>query len=466
MKKRIGYLLLIIVSIIGSRLIFGKDYHLNSDNLKEENLYVYDNIAKDKVLAAFVDEEEYYYVYSTKESKNNYQYIIVKQNLTSNKRENEFEFNSSNPLEYVNLFKQNGYIYLTSNSSNFYYKFDNRLNVVDGDTFSVDNIDLFGIYKDKVVYTIYNEIYYGEKPYDLVPVSCGKNKEIIYDRDTYLHFYNDSTGFGCLYNLTNKKIEYLDYENVDIVKDRLLEYQDNRLSFKYDGSTYYFNDITESNNLKMHDSGDYLFTIDTSNNKLRIYNIESRKIIYEKTIAELKDATISNIIIDDYVFFLLTKNNKTELYVWDYLKEARKNVAMIDYNEKEYKFKNNELKEEIKNNYNIDVLIYDQAVDYFDNYYVIPSYDDILINSRLLTLKEILDSFNQDEVFNISNLKLFFDKDIISNNQDDNTPYLITNINNYYVIAINITDDNFKDIVKEEFVKLYPNLIVNVEEGS
>ena len=465
MKKRIGYLLLIIISIVGSRLIFGRDYHLNSTNLKEENLYIYNSFNNDIVLSTYVDKEEYYFVKVNKEDKTNNQYSVVKYNLTADKKENEYVFNSNIKLEEVNIFKQSGYIYLTSNSSNVYYKFDEDLSVIKKDTFVINNIDMYGIYKDKVVYTINNEIFYDNNSYGIVPVSCGTNKEIIYDRDTYLHFYNENTGFGCLYDLATKKIEYLDYENVDIVKNKLLEYQNNRLSFKYDGTTYYFNDITESNNLKMHDSGDYLFTVDTANNKLKIYNIESRKIIYEKTVESIKGATISNIMIDDYVYFLAANNNQINLYVWDYLKEIRHSTDMIDYNEKEYKFKNNELKEEIMNNYNIDVYIYDQAVDYFDNYYVVPSYDDILINTRLINLKEVLDSFNVDEVKIIDNIKVFFDKSIISNSGEENVSLGI-NKDKGYILAFNITDDDFKENFKNEIVKLYPNLIINEELGD
>ena len=462
MKKRISYLLLIIISIVGSRLIFGRDYHLNSDSLKEENLYVYHSFDSGKVLDTYVDKEDFYYVSIVKEEKKINQYKIVKYNLTNNKKENEYIFNSNEKLFSINLFKQNGYIYLTSINSESYYKFDNNLNLIGKATFKVSDIDLYGIYKEKIVYTVNNDIYYDNNIYGSVPVSCGESKEIIYDRDTYLHFYNDNTGFGCLYNLVTNKLEYLDYENVDIVKDKLLEYQGNRLSFKYDGSTYYFNDITESNNLKMHSSGDYLFTIDTDSNVLRIYNIESRKIIYEKTIPEIKGAEISNIMIDDYVFFLINKDSKTTLYVWDYLKETRYSTDMINYDEKEYKFKNNELKEEIKNNYNIDVYIYDQAVDYFDYYYVVPSYDDILINSRLNALKEILDNVNKEKLTNV-NIKLFFDKDIVSSNQDDKKVSLTIYKGDYYIMAINITNDSFKENFLEELEKIYPNLIGSSE---
>ena len=459
MKKRIGYLLLIVISIAGSRLIFGKDYHLNSDNLKEENLYVYNSLDSGKILATYVDNENFYYVVK---NNNSNQYSVVKFNLISNKKENEYIFNNKRELDNVKLFNQSKYIYLTATNSDFYYKFDKKLELLARASFNIDGVGIFGLYNEKVVYAINNEIYYDEKLYASVPVSCGDSKELIYNRDTYWHFYNQNTGFGCLYNLNDKKLEYLDYSDVYYIKNRLLEYQDNRLSFKYDGITYYFNDITEADNLKMHNSGDYLFTIDTTNNKLRVYNIESRKIIYEKNVPELKGAMISNIMIDDYVFFIVDKDKKTSLYVWDYLKEIRRNSDMISYNEKEYKFKNNELKEEIKNKYNIDVNIYDQAVNYFNNYYVVASYDDILINSRLITLREILEEFNQDELMNLPNIKIFFDKNIASNNGDMPIT-IIDNREDCFVIAINITNDLFKENIKIELLKLNPNLEKIVE---
>ncbi len=459
MKKRVGYLLLIIISVVGSRVIFGKDYHLNSDSLKEENLYVYKNLDNGNILSTYVDGEDFYYV--VKDNSGN-QYRIVKYNLTKAKKDEEYILNSKDTVKNVTLFEQKGYLYLISNYQD-YYKLDKKLKVISKNSFSIEGINAYGIYNDKVVYSIKNEIYYDNQLLASVPASCGESKEIIYDRNTYFHFYNENTGFGCLYNIDDKKIEYLDYENAYYVKNRLLEYQDNRLSFKYDGITYYFNDITESNNLKMHNRGDYLFTIDTTNNKLRVYNIESRKIIFEKTLLDLKGAIVSNIMIDNYVLFLLNKDNHTSLYVWDYLKETRRSSDMIDYNEKEYKFKNNEMKEEIKNNYNIDVCIYDQAVDYFDNYYVLASYDDILINSRLITLKEVLAEFNQEETKFISNIKILFDKDIVVN-KEDNKPVLISSTkSDSLVIAINITNDSFKENIETELLRIYPNLEKNIE---
>ena len=458
MKKKISYLMMIVISIVGSRLIFGKDYHLNSSNLMKDNVYLYQIFGNKEVLSTFVDDEHFYYVIYNKE-RNNYQYNVIKHNLISNNKENEYVFNYNELLQNIKIFKQGGYIYLTTINSNVFFKFDKHLNVIDNNINKGIKSDSYGIYKDGFVYTINNDIFYQNKVYDTVPVSCGKNVDIIYDKDTYLHFHNVATGFGCLYNLSNKKIEYLDYENVSIVKDYLLEYQGNRVSFKYNGKTYYFNDITESDNLVMHSNGDYLFTIDTTNAKLKIYNIETQKNIYSYSLPILKNATVSNIMIDNYAYFVISKDNKKELYIWDYIKETRKNSNMISYDEKEYKFKNNELKEEIKTKYKINVNLYDQAVEYFEGFYVIPSYDDILINSRLKVVKNVLEKagINYHDV----PLHIYFEKDIYGNESNEYASKMVYK-NNSSLLVINITNDNFEKNLIDELIRIYPEIRGNL----
>ena len=447
MKKKIGYLLLIVISILGSRLIFGKDYHLNSDNLIDNNLYLYNIFNKSDVSLTMLDDEYIYYVLKNGNNKN-IQYHVIKYNLISNKIVNEYKFVSP-LLKDIKMFDSNGYIYLTAINSNIYYKFNKKLELIN-QIKSNYNYEFYGVYNDNIVSINDNSVFYKNDLYDNLPKSCGKNNEIIYDKDTYLHFHNLDTGFGCLYSFDNKKIEYLDYEKVMVIGNKLLEYQDNRQSFKYNGNIYYFNDITESSNLKMHASGDYLFTIDMTNFKLRIYNPETNKIIKERNLYDLKDATIKDILIGDYVYFTIVKNNETRLYIWDYLKESRTNKDMISYDEKEYKFKNNELKEELRNLYNVNINIYDKAVMYFPDGFVIPSYDDILIYSRLVILKDIFERMSIGEKAKLANIQIYFEKSIISSNGLTNFDTL-TSFDNYKNnVAINITNDNFRNIIIEK----------------
>ena len=447
MKKKIGYLLLIVISILGSRLIFGKDYHLNSDNLIDNNLYLYNIFNKSDVSLTMLDDEYIYYVLKNGSNKN-IQYSVIKYNLISNKVVNEYKFVSP-LLKDIKMFDSNGYIYLTAINSNVYYKFNKKLELID-QIKSNYNYEFYGIYNDNIVSINENSVFYKNNLYDNLPKSCGKNSEIIYDKNTFIHFHNNDTGFGCLYSFDNKKIEYLDYEKVMIIGNKLLEYQDNRQSFKYNGNIYYFNDITESSNLKMHTNGDYLFTIDMTNFKLRIYNPETNKIIKERNFYELKDATIKDILIGDYAYITIVKNNETRLYIWDYLKESRTNKDMISYNEKEYKFKNNELKEELKNLYNVNIFIYDKAVMYFPDGFVIPSYDDILIYSRLVILKDIFERMSIGEKAKLANIQIYFEKSITSSNGLTNFDTL-TSFDNYKNnVAINITNDNFRNIIIEK----------------
>ena len=455
MKKKIGYILLIIISIVGSRMIFGKDYHLNSNNLIANNLYEYDIFDHKKAVLALVDDEELYYILSSG-TTNKMQYSVIKYNLISNKIINQYNFNTNYVLNKIQMFSADGYLYLTAINSNTFYKFNKHLELIDQKIINT-KFSSFGVYNNDFITTSNNQIFYQNILIDTVPKSCGQNIEMMYNKELYLHFHNPDTGFGCLYNVNNKQREYLDYHDVSLINHYLLEYQNNRLSFKYNGNTYYFNDINESNNLKMHVNGDYLFTIDFSKNSLKIYNLETQKIIYERYLFEISNGKIGDILIDDYVYFTVIKDNVTKLYIWDYLKETRINKDMISYNEKEYKFKNNELREEIKNNYNIDVYLYDQAVMYFDEYYVIPSYDDILINSRLMNLKEILKEFNTNELVMFNNLVICLEKNIVSNKLLENSDTIAIDRNNKHIIAINITNDNFKNILRDKLNQLRVN---------
>ena len=452
MKKKIGYLLLIIISIVGSRLIFGKDYHLNSSNLTDTNLYVYDIFGNENVTLTMVDNENLYYVLSSG-TNNKMQYSVIKYNLISDKIVNEYRFNTSNVLNGIKMFKEDDSLYLTALNSNIFYMFNKNLELIDQKS-TMGNYESYVVLNNDFITTLNNQVYKDNGLYNVLPNSCGKVKDVIYSNDTYIHFHNSNTGFGCLYNLNTREREYLDYSNMDIVKGNLLEYQDNRLSFKYDDNLYYFNDIAESNHLKMHENGDYLFTINNSNNILRIYNLDTERIIYERIIPGLVNSKIDNILIDDYAYFTIKKDNTIKLYIWDYLKESRNNKSMVSFNEKEYKFKNNELREEINNKYNVDVYIYDQAVTYFPDYYVISSNDDILINSRLVILRDMLSTMDNANLDKLSNTKICFEKNIVSNNLNDNYNIISTNKDNSIYIAIDITNDNFKSILLEKINNL------------
>ena len=456
MKKRICYFLLIVIAIVGSRVLYGMNFDLNMDTLVDDNLYKYDIIGNKDLLDTYIDGDYLYYLIGDikKEKDNNdLEYSFIKYDLSNNQKELEYNFLNKDTLYPVKIIKKNNYFYLTSMYNNIYYKFNNKLELIEEVKEETDNQTLYGLYNNSIFTIKENEIYYKNKLYDTLPNTCGINSEIIYKDNTYLKFYNYNKDLGCLYNLDDKSIYYLDYSLIDISYSKYIEYQNNSIKFRYNNSNYYFNDITETNNLKMHSNGDYLFTYDSTNNYLRIYNLDTRRVIYEKKVSFLKDSYISDVNIGDYAYFTVYQDNYKYLYFWDYLKSGTVNKEMISNNEKEYKFKNDKLISEIKEKYDINVYIYDQAVRLFDDIYVIPSYDDILINTRLTSLINILEEYN-DLYYDIENFKsfnIYFEKEI------SNTSIYSFYDNDRYNIVINIVDDGFKDNMLYELMNTLQN---------
>ncbi len=451
MKKKIGYFLLIVIAILGSRLLYGINFDLNKDTLVLDNLYRYDIIGNKDLLDTYIDGDYLYYVLGEVNPKKNnkeLEYSFIKYDLANNQKVLENIFFNKNVLYPLKIVKRGKYFYLTSMHNNMYYKFNNKLELEEEFKNLNESGILYGIYNNNIFTINKNEIYYKNKLYDTLENTCGNVEDIFYNDNTYLKFYNYNKNLGCLYNMNNKSIYYLDYNSIDTSYNRFIEYQNNSIKFRYNGNNYYFNDITEASNLKMNVNGDYLFTYDSTNYYLRIYNLESKRVIYEKNISNLSNAYISDINISNYAYFTVYENNHKYLYFWDYLKSGMINKEMIDNDEKEYKFTNNQLINEISDKYNVYVNIYDQAVKYFKGFYVIPSYDDILINTRLKSLINILNSFNDT---NFSRINIYFEKNISNNNIYYSYNY------NQYEIVINIVDDSFRDNILKVLTNIKEN---------
>ena len=448
MKKRIGYFLLIVIAIVGSRLLYGINYDLNNETEVITNLYRYDIINNYELLDMKLDGNYLYYVvsdYLEDKHKDNIEYIFNKFDLSKNKLINSYHFISKDMFYPVKIIKKGNNYLLTSLYNNTYYQFNKDLELIKEINNEKKAGYTYGIYNNNIFSILDNEIYYNNTLYDILPITCGYNQEIIYTENTFIRFYNYNNDIGCLYNMNTKKIEYLDYEKIDISSRRYLEYQNNSLKFRYNNEIYYFNDVTENENLKMHKNGDYLFTYDSINNYLHIYNLDTQMIIYEKKVDEFKNKIITNVDIDDYAYFTVKDGETTSIYVWDYLKENRINRTMIIQNEKEYRFENNQIISEIKNKYNIDIYIYDKAVKAFDNIYVIPIYDEVLINSKLNILKIILDGMDYT---NKKNIDLYFEKDILKNDSNNSIQFYKSDNELKEYAIISLFDNNFeKDII-------------------
>ena len=446
MKKKIMYIFMIILAVFGCRILYGINYGLNTEMIVMDNLYRYDIFKNNDVLDVLIDGQYVYYVTS---NANNYSFI--KYDYTKDKIIKEYDFNTNDNLSSLKIIKINSDFYLTGPFLNKLYFFNNNVELL---KIIEDNHKnkIYGLYDNDIFNIEDNKIYYKNNIYDELLKTCGSIQEIIYHDNTYLRFYNSDRSLGCLYNMNNKEIYYLDSDGIDISHDNYLEYNTDSLKFRFDSQDYYFSDITENSNLNISDDDEYLLTYDSTNKKLKIYNLETQKIIREKKLSLSDNSYVSNVKISNYAYFTVYENNKNYLYIWDYLKENRVNYEMYSNNEKEYKFKNDRLLQEIYDKYNINVYIYDEAVKYFNNIYVIPSYDNILINTKLNELNSVLSSMNTEGIND--NINIYFEKNIViaDINQKILSKTIITE--DKLNIIINISDDNFKDNLLNELQKI------------
>lgn len=446
MKKKFIYIFMLVLAIVGCRLLYGINYGLDNKMMVKDNLYRYDIFGNNDAIDTLIDGKYIYYVTSL---TNNYSFI--KYDYTNDKTVKEYHFNNGNSLGDIKIIKENGNFYLTSEMSNKIYVFNNDLELLKTISSNQDNL-VYGLYNNNIFQIDQNKIYYNNTMYDELSVTCGNIQEIIYHGSPYLRFYNYERSLGCLYNMSNKSIYYLDYDGIDIIKDDYLEYMMDSLKFRFDNQEYYFSDITENSNLKISEDADYLFTYDSTNKKLRIYNLETRKIIYEKKLDFSDNSYVSNVKLSNYAYFTVFENNKNYLYIWDYLKDSRTNYDMYTNNDKEYKFKNDRLIQDLDDKYHVNVYMYDEAVKYFKEIYVIPSYDNILINTKLNELDSVLSDIKIDT--NNKKINIYLVKNIVMG--DSNERLLATTIidNNKFDIVVNITDDNFKDNLLNELRKI------------
>lgn len=447
MKKKFVYILMLFIAIAGCRILYGINYGLNSQMLVKDNLYRYDIFETNDAIDTLIDGKYIYYITSLSND-----YSFIKYDYTKDKVIKEYHFNSGYSLGDLKIIKDNSNFYLTSELSNEIYVFNSNLELLKTISASQDNL-VYGLYHNDIFMINENKIYYNNNTYDELSATCGNIQEIIYHDNPYLKFYNYERNLGCLYNMNNKSIYYLDYDGIDIIKGNYLEYMMDSLKFRFDNQEYYFSDITENSNLKLSEDADYLFTYDSTNKKLRIYNLETRKIIYEKKTDFSDNSYISNIKISNYAYFTVFENNKNYLYIWDYLKDNRTNYSMYTNNDKEYKFKNDRLMQEIKDKYDINVYMYDEAARYFHDIYVVPSYDNILINTKLNELDSVLSELH-DHLLN-KKINIFFEKNILSSPTNEKILATTEFIDNQYNLIINITDDNFKDNLFQELNKIF-----------
>lgn len=406
--NRILKIILHIVTLISISIfihfIYHKDIKISNDALIGNNLYKF-KVTKDyEQILAIKEENKYLYtlisVINDKDLEEN-EYILKRINLETSKTEKEVSFKTAIIQEPI-ITLNDKYIKIISGVNLNVHKFDKDFNLKNKLVKNKEEYNSYGEYNDKVLTTKDNNIYLDDKLCDSVLKSCGTAYNILYKDDTYLYFNNYNLNISCLYNVDNKKIDYLDNSNVEPFFDGYLSYNygDNKITIKKDTEEkYYLNSKDETAFISITKDGNTLGTFNDNTREFKVYDLVNKKIINKIKVNFEDEYYVPIMSISNYMYIVGTNGENYDLYIWDYKKDNI-NENMISYSNAKNKIDSYELVTKIKDDFNVNMYIYDKGVRYFNDFYALPTYDDELTYDRLYKTYDILKNFNKE----------FFDK--------------------------------------------------------
>lgn len=475
MNKKIISIILLILLII-SVFILSVYYRLNNTLPKENltsisNLYEYDILKEDNYLIAIKnDGKNLYYVTGIKEENETddkeKEYSFIQFNIIKNKVVNEVKFKSKN-LYGAEIIFSSEFILLVSTNDNNINIFDKNLNFIKN-TSDIEE-HLLGNYDNKTFYIKDKNIYLDNKIYDEIDKECGSaNKTYYFDKNVYITFNSENHEITCVYNMELKKMVYTDKEQVKLFKNGYMFYSsyDNEIIKRFNGKEekIYLDDFSESYNFDVNKKGNFIASIDSEFN-LKVYNINTNRVLYSTSIKEIKEEYIDKFFIDDYVYYVKNNGTKEVIYIWNYKEENVLNRNMKVYNKIDYRFDNIKKINELNEKYGINIYAYDESVRYFYDFYALPSNDDALIKSTLSHMEKILSNFNKTFFksfkFGKNNgVKIYLNKKLGPsdiNTQISNPAGYTSKINNDYIIAIDISSGNFEQTFCHELMHTIEN---------
>lgn len=469
MIKKIKIILIIIFLLATITLMYcktTKKINLSENNLIKENLYKY-KITKDyENILAIKEDKNYIYVLSSKETEKEIkEYKLIKYNLELSNIEKEVTFNTKDIGPSI-IIKDN-YVNVVSSSNVSIYKFDKSLKLISKLEKNIEEYDLYGVYKEEPLLIKDNEIYINDKLYDKVLTSCNKAISIIYKDNSFIYFDNEELNISCIYNIHKKTTDYLDNSIIEPINNgyMLYNYKDNKVIIKKENEKkYYLNSKNETSNIKVNNDGTKLITFNDDSKELKIYDLENNKIINKIILNLSSEEFISLFILNDLAYTVVTNGISYDLYVWNY-KENTLNESMISHSDSKSKINSYELVTKIKNEFNVNMYIYEKGVKFFNDFYALPSYDDELTYDSLSKTYKMLSNFNKE----------FYDKFYINDNngieiyltdkvapsdlniQIKNPSAYSLVMNNTYIIALNINTNSYEKTLCHELMHTIEN---------
>lgn len=470
MKTNIALLISILTLIL---LLFflcvtiPKEEQNLAGNLITEGIYGYDLDSENKTIngLSLKDNDVYYLVMETiDEEKNIYNYQLKKLDIYKNEQK---EIDSQNNYNSYCTLKEENIFCLTETSLDIY---DLNFNKIFSYT-SKEQIEEANYFPYKDIYARYynNEIYLIRNKQEESYRTISSDNNLYYEdyfstnSNTYIILIDEDGNFY-LYDINENKLtqikqeHYFKYENGiifynekifmihDLMNHKIIEYENNIQedyyytgTFNKENSTFYLYDIIE--------------------NKLFIENLNERTIQELDTTILSKDNPISKLIIKNNYLYIYVLQDKDNFYVID-INQLQLPIINIDEYENEVISNINTKINNIKDKYNVNIKIKDDAIIKFPDFSAEPLTKNELILESLNKIETILVKYDRSFFESFYNngfvgLNLYLTGELTPSDYETQVAnpaaYSLT-FNGEYMIVIDLNQPNIEELLCHELL--------------
>lgn len=470
MKTNIALLISILTLILlffFLRVTIPKESQNLAGNLITEGIYGYDLDSENKTIngLSLKDNDVYYLVMETiDEEKNINNYQLKKLDIYKNEQK---EIDSQNNYNSYCTLKEENIFCLTETSLDIYdlnfhkiFSYTSKEQIEEANYFPYK--DIYARYYNNEIYLIRNK---QEESYRTISSDNNLYYEDYFstNSNTYIILIDEDGNFY-LYDINENKLtqikqeHYFKYENGiifynekifmihDLMNHKIIEYENNIQedyyytgTFNKENSTFYLYDIIE--------------------NKLFIENLNERTIQELDTTILSKDNPISKLIIKNNYLYIYVLQDKDNLYVID-INQLQLPIINIDEYENEVISNINTKINNIKDKYNVNIKIKDDAIIKFPDFSAEPLTKNELILESLNKIETILVKYDRSFFESFYNngfvgLNLYLTGELTPSDYETQVAnpaaYSLT-FNGEYMIVIDLNQPNIEELLCHELL--------------
>ena len=470
MKTNIALLISILTLILlffFLRVTIPKESQNLAGNLITEGIYGYDLDSENKTIngLSLKDNDVYYLVMETiDEEKNINNYQLKKLDIYKNDQK---EIDSQNNYNSYCTLKEENVFCLTETSLDIYdlnfhkiFSYTSKEQIEEANYFPYK--DIYARYYNNEIYLIRNK---QEESYRTISSDNNLYYEDYFstNSNTYIILIDEDGNFY-LYDINENKLtqikqeHYFKYENGiifynekifmihDLMNHKIIEYENNIQedyyytgTFNKENSTFYLYDIIE--------------------NKLFIENLNERTIQELDTTILSKDNPISKLIIKNNYLYIYVLQDKDNFYVID-INQLQLPIINIDEYENEVISNINTKINNIKDKYNVNIKIKDDAIIKFPDFSAEPLTKNELILESLNKIETILVKYDRSFFESFYNngfvgLNLYLTGELTPSDYETQVAnpaaYSLT-FNGEYMIVIDLNQPNIEELLCHELL--------------